>query len=599
MERKIKKMSGAKLTQKVMFKLLPVQILLVVVGVVNGIISSLFAGNYVGVNAMEAVGLYGPVTQLMIALNIMLVSGSVILCGEYMGRHDHGMVQKIFALDITLSGLLALIITLVHIIFGVAGSGMNVVSDPEVNLMLCRYVIGQAVGIFPLILGNQLSAFLSLDNKGSRTMTASLIYIAVNFILNYLLVAVMQLGVFGLAVAPAIGMWTYFLIQLPPFLKKDADMRFTLKKIDWHEAAQIAKIGVPGAANTAYYAIRGIIVNSLVLTYVGGVGISAFTAANAILSFFWAVPGGMLAVSRMMISVSVGEEDRKTLTDTMRVALYRFMPLCFIMAFVIMLLAEPFTMLYFRDPADPVYHMTVLGFRILPVCMPLSIICTHFSCYWQASDRPVPVHILAVLDGVVGVVTFTTLLIGRMGITALYLANVLNGLIAPVVVMIYATIHKKRFSIKLEDIMVIPDEFGVPDEDRLEITMEDMEGVTGVSESLQGFCMERGIDRRRAFLASLCLEEMAGNVVKHGFSADGKKHSVHLCVACKKETLILSIKDDCIPFNLKQRQQMMDPEDMSKNIGIRIVSNLASDIQSQNTLGLNVLTIRLDDEAGA
>jgi Na+-driven multidrug efflux pump len=63
-------------------------------------------------------------------------------------------------------------------------------------------------------------------------------------------------------------------------------------------------------------AIRGVVVNMLLVQYVGSVGISAFTAANTLLGLFWAIPNGMLAVSRMLISISVGEEDRKTLVDT-------------------------------------------------------------------------------------------------------------------------------------------------------------------------------------------------------------------------------------------------------------------------------------------
>ena len=91
---------------------------------------------------------------------------------------------------------------------------------------------------------------------------------------------------------------------------------------------------------------------------------------------------------------------------------------------------------------------------------------------------------------------------------------------------------------------------------------------------------------------------MAGNVIKHGFSADKKKHHLQVCVACRTDTLILSLKDDCVPFNIEQRSRMMDQEDKTKNIGIRIVSGVASEIHYQNILGLNVLSIRLNSQAG-
>ena len=282
----------------------------------------------------------------------------------------------------------------------------------------------------------------------------------------------------------------------------------------------------------------------------------------------------------------------------MRTALFNFIPILLVLSFVIMLLAEPLTRLYYRDPSDPVYMMTLMGFRILPLCMPLSIIMTHFSCYWQASERRIPVHILALLDGVIGTVVFTVLLIGSMGMSGVYLANVLNGLIAPVFVLIYACIYKKGFPRNIDELMAIPEDFGVPVYGRMDLILQDMESVIGVSSALQQFCEERGIDRRRAFFASLFLEEMAGNIIKHGFSADQKKHSVLVCLACRPETLILSLKDDCVPFNIEQRRQMMDQEDMTKNIGIRLVSGLASEMHYQNILGLNVLSIRLNGQAG-
>ncbi len=145
---------------------------------------------------------------------------------------------------------------------------------------------------------------------------------------------------------------------------------------------------------------------------------------KAIRSIFWQIPGGMLLVSRMMISVSVGEEDRKELTETMRVAFWRFIPFLFIMSAILILLAEPLTRIIYRDPSDPVYMMTIRGFQILPLCMPLSIVYTHFSCYFQTTGKLALVHLMALLDGVIGVVTFTLLLIKSTGICNVYIANV-------------------------------------------------------------------------------------------------------------------------------------------------------------------------------
>ena len=67
--------ANAKMVTRLLFRLLPAQILLSAIGAVNGIVSSYFASNYVGVEAMSAVGQYSPVNMLLQAISTMLVGG--------------------------------------------------------------------------------------------------------------------------------------------------------------------------------------------------------------------------------------------------------------------------------------------------------------------------------------------------------------------------------------------------------------------------------------------------------------------------------------------------------------------------------------------
>ena len=92
--------ANAKVVSRLMFRLLPIQILLAVVGSVNGMISSYFASNYVGVEAMGAVGVFSPIGMLIGALSAMLAGGSAILCGKYLGRNEQDKVQNMFSLNV-------------------------------------------------------------------------------------------------------------------------------------------------------------------------------------------------------------------------------------------------------------------------------------------------------------------------------------------------------------------------------------------------------------------------------------------------------------------------------------------------------------------
>ena len=585
--------ANAKMVTKLLFRLLPIQILLAAVGAVNGIVSSYFASNYIGVEAMSAVGLFSPLQFLLQAISTMLVGGAVILSGRYMGQNQQEKLQGVFSLSVVLCILIALVFALLFAVLG----GFDLVGlftkDPAVRPLFDRYLLGQTVGVFPFMMGNLLTAYLSLENRGRRATIASIVYIAVNFALDFLFVQVLRMEALGLALASALGLWVFLLIEAQYFLSGRSHMRFMGKNLPWCESAEILRIGIPGALSNGYQTARGLIVNWLITAFVGSVGISAFAAANNLLGIFWSVPVGMLAVSRMLISVSVGEEDRQTLTDVMHVMFRRFLPLMCVIVAALVLCAEPLARIFYRDPSEPVYMMTVWGLRILPLCMPLSIICMHFVCYGQASGKQGLVHTLSALDGVVCVAGFSALLIPWLGMNSVYIANVLNGVVTTLVIFGYAVLKKKRVPRNMEELMVIPDSFGAPPSERMDLSVKNPEEVVSISQEVQSFCEAHGIDKRRAYLSGLCMEEMASNIVLHGFAKDRKKHSVDVRVVHKDGDVILRIKDDCVPFDPAERQKMADAEDKTKNIGIRMVFRMASEVQYQNILGLNVLTVRI------
>ena len=298
--------ANAQMLTRLMFRLLPIQILLAAVGSVNGIVSSFFASNFVGVDAMSAVGLYSPVNMFFSAISLILVGGSVILCGKYMGQNQQDELQSTFSLNMILSVLITVVFSLLFLLLGLFDLTGFMTRDETVRPLFNRYLLGQTIGLVPLFLGNSFAAFLSLENKSRYTTIASILYILANIILNALFVQWLHLEAFGLALASSLGLWVFLAAELWPFLKGETHLRIRLRKPCWKEALLLYKTGLPGAAGNGYQTLRGYLVNRLLDAFVGSVGISAFAAANNLLSIFWSVPLGMMAVSRLLFSVSAG-----------------------------------------------------------------------------------------------------------------------------------------------------------------------------------------------------------------------------------------------------------------------------------------------------
>ena len=239
--------------------------------------------------------------------------------------------------------------------------------------------------------------------------------------------------------------------------------------------------------------------------------------------------------------------------------------------------------------------MTVMGFRLLPLCMPLAVISLAFACYAQAAQKKTMSVVLPVIDGFVGVSVCSLFLIPLMKMNGLYIANILNGVICLIVIVLFAWKDCGHFPKSVEDLAAIPADFGAREADRLDISVHNLEEVTNVSERIVLFCRDHGVDRKRAVYAGLALEEMAGNVVQHGFTKGRRRdHTIDLRVIYDQEkNIILRIRDDCLPFNPEDMSRLREPEDPLHNVGIRVVFNIAKDIRYQYVLGLNVLTLTI------
>lgn len=586
------KSSDSKLLTGLFFKLLPYQILLIVISALNGIIDSIYASNMIGDTAMSAIGLYGPINHFLYAASMMFVSGSQILYGQYLAR-DRKHINTIFSVNIIASFGLGLLTSLIMVVAALTGGTRVLVSTQPDLEMLNKYILGQAIGIPALVVGQQLFAFLSLENQTKRTMIASIVCFITNAALNHVFVVLIPMGIFGVGLSSSIASFVFLGILAQYYLSGKSEWKFKISSFKWNEVFGIAKLGYPGAISRFVEMFRCFIVNFLVLQYVGAVGISAFAASNSLLAIVWAVPFGMMAVARMLFSISIGEQDRRSLVDVMKIIMTRCMLIMIGIVILLIVCAEPLTLIFYQDRQSDVYQMTVMGYRILPLCMPWSLMSLHFSCFAQTSERKKLAFILPIIDGAVGVVLFSFILIPIFKLNGLYLANIGNGILCFLVVFFASWIVRKKFPTSLEALMAIPENIGVSADDRLDITVRSIDEVVEVSGKIIDFCKAKGFDSRRSYFAGLCMEEMCGNVVEHGFNKDKKPHSVDIRVIRKDDKLILRLRDNCMEFDPNERAKVMDNDKDGKNIGIKLVYKIAEKVEYQNLLGMNVLTIRI------
>ena len=585
-------MNNSSMTSKLFFKLLPVQILIVAMGSINSMIDGVVAGRFIAAESVGVIGLFMGIVSTLNAISSVFLGGSSVISGRYMGSGDLEKTRGIFSLNVTLTIMVGAISTAVGILF--PGYIADICgSNAELKGELMTYIVGYSLGILPMMLSQQLVAFLQLERQSRRNYIGIGAMIVFNIAFDIVFVSYFNMGVWGLALSTSFCNWIYFIILVTYYFFGKPQLYYEFKKILWKDTWNLIKIGSPGALLVFCLGLRDFVLNRIILTYAGEAGLAAKSALGMIGGFFIAFCLGAGAVVRMLASINIGEEDKDAIKELIKVCFTKGLVLTVVITVVVLATSKLFVGIFFPDSTTLVYHYALQYFILYDISIPLILIVLVESNYLQAMEQNACVNIFSMIDGFFSVVVPAAILAPLFGPMGIWLATPIGIVISSIVYPINAIVFWKRIPKTWDEWLLFKKDFGVEDNNRLVMTIENTEDVSNTSVAVQGFCDEHGMDRKKAMYSALCLEEMTRNVIEHGFTHDSKKHYLEARVVFKDDEAVLRIKDDCISFDPVDMSSHMNSEDVTKNIGIKMVMRLADSANYQSLLGLNVLTIKL------
>ena len=144
----------------------------------------------------------------------------------------------------------------------------------------------------------------------------------------------------------------------------------------------------------------------------------------------------------------------------------------------------------------------------------------------------------------------------------------------------------------MPSLLKLPPGFGAAEDQHMNFSVTCMDDVVRASEEVHDFCLRHSYSPRTAYHIALCVEEMGGNVLRHGFIKKHKRYYSDIRVVVKGESLIARIRDNCREFDPRKRIDFYDPEQPEKNIGIRMVANTAREIDYYNNASVNTLLMK-------
>ena len=222
--------------------------------------------------------------------------------------------------------------------------------------------------------------------------------------------------------------------------------------------------------------------------------------------------------------------------------------------------------------------------------MPFNIVVVVLSAIYLNEGKIILTNIMNLLTALLIPCSLCTVLPPFMGINGIYISYMLVEIVTIIIFYVYASLYNRKPVTSISQLLCLPENFDIVN--KMTLSVNSIADTMNLCENVISFCREKGIDSRRADAAGLCIEEMATNVILHGFSKDRKKHhTIDVFVKVENNEVNIRLRDDCLPFDPLKR--LSASENNESNLGLKLVRGIASDMQYQTTFGLNILNITI------
>lgn len=229
---------------------------------------SIIVGNFVGANALAAVGSSGSPIYLLIGFSQGVAVGAGVVVAQYLGAKDRVDTQLAVHTALAISVVMGLILTIGGVACGrVLLEWMN--TPAEVLEDAVTYIRIYFGGVLFSVVYNMIAGILNAAGNSRR----SLVYLAyaslTNILLDLVFIVGLKMGVAGAAIATDISQLVSCLLSLRFLLRVEDDYRVRLRDIRLHGrmALRIIRVGLPTGIQNMVISFSNVLVQASVNSY--------------------------------------------------------------------------------------------------------------------------------------------------------------------------------------------------------------------------------------------------------------------------------------------------------------------------------------------
>ncbi len=556
------------------------------------LIDSIMIGQFLGVDAMAAYGLASPFLLLFAAFGAILSMGIQVVCSRMMAEGNKDGVNKTFSVSIVFAAVLSVVAMLLVIIMPNQICRLLGATEGTVVFDLTKkYLQGFLLGTPAFIAAQIFVPYLQLSNNRMRLVLSVSIMTVADIILDIVNVFIFKGGIFGMGMASAISYYAAIILAVIYFFSKKCIYKFRPRGLRFSDALEVLKSGVPTAVNQICYVLQIYTLNNILISSGKSDYVAVYSILTTIGNFCFSTGNGIGSVALTLSGIFYVEEDRNSLEEIVKIV-FKYAILMNIVVTAVFFAFSPFIVQIFMSGEKVPLDLASYALKLFSLCFIPAAVNSALKNYYQGVHRTWFTNLIALLQNLVFVSIAAFIFNAAASERTVFFSFLVGETLTFISISVIIWKINGKITMQPSAFAFLPKNFGVAKEDTLQFSVSTVEDICKSAGIAANFCMERSRDERRSMIVSLCIEEVANNIVQHGFE-DGRSHYIDIRVSLKPDKWIIGIRDDCRLFDPVRYMRKYGTERDTSHFGIKLMFYMANDVKYVNTLGLNNLTITI------
>ena len=431
-------------TYKKLIKFTMPTIVMMIFTSIYGIVDGIFVSNCVGSEAFAAINLIMPALMILGTVGFMIGTGGSAIVSKTLGEGEREKANQYFSMLIYLLIIVGSILTIIGITF-IKPIAILLGAEGEMINYCVIYGTTILIALVAFMLQNAFQSFLVVAEKPTMGLTISIIAGITNMVLDFLLIYVFKLGVFGAALATGTSQFIGGIVPFIYFIRKNnTQLRLIKTKFELKPILKACTNGSSEMLTNVSLSLVNMLYNIQLMKYAGANGVVAYGIIMYVGFIFIGTYLGYSIGSSPIISYHYGAGNKEELKNLFEKSLKLIGITSIVMTILPEILAKPLAGIFVNYDKG-LLEMTITAIRLYAISYFIAGFNIFSSAFFTALNNGLVSAVISFLRTLVFQILAILILPIVLQINGIWLSIVFAEAVSLIVSIIFLIINRKKY----------------------------------------------------------------------------------------------------------------------------------------------------------